>query len=76
MGAEFQREDEFGVFGLHVWVWRNNPNGLFEEAHPRISCGTIGWRVGHRLAVRDLRSSFASSRAALRNHCPYERQAP
>jgi hypothetical protein len=39
MGHEFQREDEFGVFGLHVWVWRNNPNGLFEEANPKVSCG-------------------------------------
>lgn len=39
LGAEFQREDEFGVYGLHVWIWRNNPNGLFEEANPRISCG-------------------------------------
>jgi hypothetical protein len=39
LGAEFPREDEFGVFGLHVWVWRNNPHGLFAEANPRISCG-------------------------------------
>jgi hypothetical protein len=38
-GHSFQREDEFGVFGLHIWVWRNNPNGLFEEANPRVSCG-------------------------------------
>jgi hypothetical protein len=39
MGATFQREDEFGVFGLHVWVWRDNPNGLFAETNPRVSCG-------------------------------------
>ncbi|HSJ62593.1 MAG TPA: hypothetical protein VK922_01685 [Gemmatimonadaceae bacterium] len=39
MGHAFQREDEFGVFGLHIWVWRNNPNGLFEEANPKVSCG-------------------------------------
>ncbi len=39
LGAEFQREDEFGVFGLHVWVWRNNPEGMFAEAHPDLSCG-------------------------------------
>ena len=38
LGAEFQREDEFGVFGLHVWVWRNNPEGLFAESNPRVSC--------------------------------------
>ena len=39
LGHEFQREDEFGVFGLHIWVWQKNPNGMFEEANPRISCG-------------------------------------
>ena len=38
LGATFQAEDEFQVFGLHVWVWRQNPNGLFEEANPRVRC--------------------------------------
>lgn len=41
LGAEFQREDEFGVFGLHVWVWRDNPEGLFAESNPRVSCETV-----------------------------------
>jgi len=34
----FQSEDEFGVYALHAWVWRNNPNGLFAETNPRVSC--------------------------------------
>ena len=38
LGATFQREDEFGVYGLHVWVWRDNPEGLFAESNPRINC--------------------------------------
>jgi hypothetical protein len=38
-GATFQREDEFGVYALHAWVWRDNPNGLFAETNPRVSCG-------------------------------------
>lgn len=38
LGASFQREDEFGVFGLHVWLWRNNPEGLFAESNPNVSC--------------------------------------
>jgi hypothetical protein len=37
-GNAFQTEDEFGVFGLHVWVWRENPNGMFAESNPRVSC--------------------------------------
>jgi hypothetical protein len=39
LGATFQEEDEFGVFALHVWVWRNNPEGLFAETNPRVTCG-------------------------------------
>jgi hypothetical protein len=39
LGHAFQPEDEFGVYGLHVWVWRDNPAGMFEEANPRVSCG-------------------------------------
>ena len=39
MGAEFQREDEFGVYGLHVWAWTKNPEGMFAEANPNIACG-------------------------------------
>jgi hypothetical protein len=38
LGATFQREDEFGVFGLHVWLWRNNPGGLFAESNPNVTC--------------------------------------
>jgi hypothetical protein len=38
LGESFEEEDEFGVFGLHVWVWLNNPNGLLAESNPRVSC--------------------------------------
>jgi hypothetical protein len=39
LGATFQPEDEFGVWALHAWVWRSNPEGLFAETNPRVSCG-------------------------------------
>jgi hypothetical protein len=38
MGATFQPEDEFGVWGLHAWIWRKNPEGMFAESNPRVSC--------------------------------------
>lgn len=38
LGATFQPEDEFGVFGLHVWVWRHNPDGMFAVTNPNVSC--------------------------------------
>jgi hypothetical protein len=38
LGRSFQAEDEFGVWGFHVWLWTVNPNGLFAESNPRVSC--------------------------------------
>lgn len=26
-------------YELHAWVWRPNPNGMFFEYNPRVSCG-------------------------------------
>lgn len=40
LGNSFQPEDEFGVFALHAWVWRHNPEGMFAESNPRVSCTT------------------------------------
>lgn len=39
LGRPFQPEDEFGVWGLHVWLWSVNPEGLFAESNPLVSCG-------------------------------------
>ena len=38
LGNVFQLEDEFGVFALHAWVWKANPEGMFAESNPRVSC--------------------------------------
>ena len=38
LGATFQNEEEFGVFALHAWIWRTNPDGLFAETNPKVSC--------------------------------------
>lgn len=38
LGVPLQPEEEFGAFGLHVWVWRHNPAGMFAQAHPTIAC--------------------------------------
>jgi hypothetical protein len=37
-GTPFQREDGFGVYGLHVWIWLHNPNGMLEETNPNVQC--------------------------------------
>ena len=38
LGVALQEEEEFEAFGLHIWVWRHNPDGVFAQAHPGISC--------------------------------------
>jgi hypothetical protein len=38
LGNTFQKEDEFGVYALHAWVWLENPEGMFAEANPLVSC--------------------------------------
>ena len=38
-GHEFERIDFDGMvlFGLHVWLWQQNPNGMFEDFNPRVA---------------------------------------
>jgi hypothetical protein len=37
-GREFQRNDTFQLWGLHAWVWKNNPSGMFASWNPLVSC--------------------------------------
>ena len=39
LGVTLQREEALGVYGVHVWVWSHNPEGMFAEANPRVTCG-------------------------------------
>jgi hypothetical protein len=32
----WDRNEEFGLWTLHAWVWLNNPNGMFAEFSPRV----------------------------------------
>ena len=40
LGQEFESFDFDGleIFGLHVWLWRNNPSGLFADFNPKTRC--------------------------------------
>lgn len=37
-GREFAQVDVFGLWGLHAWVWADNPLGMFAPWNPRVSC--------------------------------------
>ncbi len=37
-GQPFAYNTVFNVWALHVWVWKENPNGLYADWNPRVSC--------------------------------------
>jgi hypothetical protein len=38
MGQKFLQFDAFQVWGLHVWIWKDNPSGLFAPWNPLVTC--------------------------------------
>jgi hypothetical protein len=38
MGQDLKRAPALGLWYLHVWVWRTNPNGLFADWNPDVAC--------------------------------------
>jgi hypothetical protein len=37
-GQEFKQNDFFKLWGLHAWVWRENPSGMFANWNPNVTC--------------------------------------
>jgi hypothetical protein len=37
-GQEFKRNDTFQLWGLHAWVWKENPSGMFASWNPNVTC--------------------------------------
>lgn len=37
-GQKFQQVDAFQLWGLHAWVWKDNPSGIFASWNPRVTC--------------------------------------
>ena len=40
----FESPNRFGLpafYTLHVWAWKDNPNGAFVNWHPKVSCDTF-----------------------------------
>jgi hypothetical protein len=35
---EFSPNPVLELWALHVWVWKHNPNGIFEDWNPKVSC--------------------------------------
>jgi hypothetical protein len=37
-GQKFKQNDTFQLWGLHAWVWKDNPSGMFADWNPRVTC--------------------------------------
>lgn len=37
-GKAFTRNDTFQLWGLHAWVWKENPSGMFANWNPKVTC--------------------------------------
>ena len=38
MGVHFVKGALPALYELHVWAWRENPNGTYVDWNPRVSC--------------------------------------
>ncbi|HEV2736907.1 MAG TPA: hypothetical protein VGV85_18850 [Longimicrobiaceae bacterium] len=37
-GQRLKRSDPLQIWYLHVWVWKDNPAGLFADWNPEVEC--------------------------------------
>lgn len=37
-GQKFKQNDVFQLWGLHAWVWKHNPSGMFADWNPNVNC--------------------------------------
>ena len=37
-GQQFKQNDTFQLWGLHAWVWEENPSGMFASWNPHVTC--------------------------------------
>lgn len=38
LGRNFERNETFQVWALHMWIWRDNPAGVFASWNADVSC--------------------------------------
>lgn len=41
-GVSFHRNETFGLWVLHAWIWKHNPAGIFADWNPDVSCAFAG----------------------------------
>jgi len=38
LGQRLKRYDDLRIWSIHMWVWKENPSGLFADWNPAVSC--------------------------------------
>jgi hypothetical protein len=47
-GKKFKQNDTFQLWGLHAWVWKDNPSGIFADWNPVVTCANATNTVAMR----------------------------
>jgi hypothetical protein len=42
LGQEFHQHSFLPIYKLHIWLWRDNPRGMFADWNPKVSCEHAG----------------------------------
>lgn len=42
LGRHLHLNKDLGVYVLHIWLWKHNPAGMFEDWNPTVSCPRAG----------------------------------
>jgi hypothetical protein len=40
-GLEFHKNEAFQLWVLHVWLYKENPSGMFSDWNPTVSCAAV-----------------------------------
>jgi len=40
-GQDFLHNDDFQIWMLHAWIWKNNPSGMFASWNPDVNCDAV-----------------------------------
>jgi hypothetical protein len=38
LGQKFTQHSSLPIYKLHIWLWRENPEGIFKDWNPKVSC--------------------------------------
>jgi hypothetical protein len=49
LGQPLTRSDGLSIWYLHVWIWKDNPSGMFADWNPLVSCDAGTAAAGGRL---------------------------